>query len=143
MSSAECFGQLDACFEPFSTGVKHQARDKAHNKCEICHKRGGLEVHHDVPQVYNGKDSIDNAKVLCKKCHVRADLNVIEYGITTTGHFLNELPEFRFKNNYNPYKNIDISKIPIGWRHDRLMIANGKHTRDYYDKYVNKKKHHK
>ena len=143
MSIAERFGQLDACLEPFSSGIKHQAKDKAHNKCEICHKRSNLEVHHEIPQVFKGKDNLENAKVLCRKCHERADFNVIEYGIDMNGVTLNQLPEFRFKNNYNPFKDLEIEKINLGWRHDSMMIKVGKHTREYYDNHQTKKKKHR
>ena len=140
MSIAERFGQLDACFSPFSSHVKTEIRANAGNRCEVCGKRGNLEAHHDVPQVFKGKDNAENGSLLCHKCHGRADFNVLEYGITRNGKTLNELPEFRFKNNYNPFKDMNIEKIPLPWRHDMMMMKVGKHTREYYDKMSGKKK---
>ena len=144
MSGCKEFLNMSTCLEPFSSGVKKQARDKANNRCEACGKKGSLEVHHEIPQVFKGKDNIGNAKVLCRKCHERADFNVIEYGIDMNGVTLNQLPEFRFKNNYNPFKDLEIEKINLGWRHDSMMIKVGKHTREYYDSHQTKKhKKHK
>ena len=120
-------------FAPFSSGVKTQIRANAKNRCEECGKRGNLEAHHKIPQVFKGKDNVENGSLLCHKCHQRADFNVIEYGLEMSGKTLNELPEFRFKNNYNPFKDLDIGKVALAWRHDAMMIRVGKHTREYYD----------
>lgn len=40
-----------------------------HNKCAKCGRTIGLEVHHIVPIIKGGTDSIENLEVLCDICH--------------------------------------------------------------------------
>ena len=40
-----------------------------HNKCDKCGRTIGLEVHHIIPVIKGGTDSIENLEVLCDICH--------------------------------------------------------------------------
>lgn len=40
-----------------------------HNKCTKCGRTIGLEVHHIVPIIKGGTNSIENLEVLCDICH--------------------------------------------------------------------------
>jgi hypothetical protein len=45
-------------------------RDKADtSRCYFCPKRNDIEVHHIVPQRFNGSDSRENLVALCDRCH--------------------------------------------------------------------------
>lgn len=37
--------------------------------CELCGSVKGLEVHHIIPIVCGGDDSVDNLICVCRKCH--------------------------------------------------------------------------
>lgn len=52
----------------FSEKTKRVAKERAAFRCCICH-RPFVEVHHIVPQVEGGDDTIDNAAPLCSSCH--------------------------------------------------------------------------
>ena len=58
----------------FSKAVKQQVRQKQKGICWDCGDTPRiLEVHHRVPQVMKGRDTIDNAVGLCPPCHEQAD----------------------------------------------------------------------
>ena len=139
----ERLGELDACFSPFSLAIKKEVKREQKNHCVLCGKRSNLQIHHEIPMVFNGKNDLNNAFGLCPRCHKVADYNVIEHGMTLRGQFLNELPGTRFKGDYNPFKDMEIRKIPAEWRHDLMMIKVGKHTREWYEAHQTKKKKHR
>lgn len=138
------FAELDSMFlfEPFSHGTKHEIRDKQDNKCDKCNtKVKNLEVHHEIPQVYRGKDEEANGIGLCARCHQEADKNVIDYGLTYCGKYLNEMPAERFKGDVNPFVHIHIKDMPDSWVHDLLMITVGRNTKEKHEeKQKNKKR---
>ena len=55
---------------PFSEATKDEARKRARFRCCRCHEVG-IDVHHIIPQVDGGPDTIDNAAPLCQNCHDR------------------------------------------------------------------------
>jgi hypothetical protein len=59
---------------PFSKSVKEEALVKARRHCCVCHEFAGLyvNVHHIVPETDGGKSEIENAIVLCLRCHGEA-----------------------------------------------------------------------
>jgi hypothetical protein len=59
---------------PFSPKVKEEALVRSARRCCVCRVFAGLysAVHHIVPQSENGLDTIDNAIVLCQRCHGEA-----------------------------------------------------------------------
>lgn len=52
----------------FSEKTKMEAKRKANFRCVVCHDKF-VEVHHILPQVEGGDDSLDNAAPLCAGCH--------------------------------------------------------------------------
>lgn len=56
---------------PFSPAVKKEALVRSGRFCNICRESAGLNinVHHMIPEAEGGSDDIDNALVLCLKCH--------------------------------------------------------------------------
>lgn len=52
---------------------KELLKDFTHRKCEICKKRESelnrLVVHHIHRKVSDGKDNLQNLKILCEDCH--------------------------------------------------------------------------
>lgn len=53
---------------PFSEIIKLEAKRKSAFRCVICRKPF-VEVHHIIPQIEEGKDTLDNAAPLCASCH--------------------------------------------------------------------------
>lgn len=53
---------------PFSEKIKLEAKRKSAFRCVICRKPF-VEVHHILPQVEGGPDTLDNAAPLCASCH--------------------------------------------------------------------------
>lgn len=58
----------------FSHSVKEEALVKSRRCCCICNEFAGLytNVHHIVPENQGGPDTIENAMVLCLRCHGEA-----------------------------------------------------------------------
>ena len=58
----------------FPREVREEALVMAARRCCVCrqYKGVGVEVHHIVPEVDGGEDSLDNAIVLCFDCHCAA-----------------------------------------------------------------------
>jgi hypothetical protein len=56
---------------PFSSKVKQEALVKSRRRCCICHVFAGLysAVHHILHESDKGPNTIDNAIVLCQRCH--------------------------------------------------------------------------
>jgi hypothetical protein len=49
-------------------------RDKADtSRCYFCPKRNDIEVHHIVPQRFNGSDERENLVALCDRCHEKLE----------------------------------------------------------------------
>ena len=127
--------------DPFSHGTKQAVKDEQDNKCAKCGKKTKqLQIHHEIPQVFNGKDERENAIGLDPECHKRADLEVLELGLTYSGKYLNEMPDERFKGDVNPFKNIYIEEVPESWRHDMLMVRVGRNTKGVFQEKLKKKK---
>jgi len=43
------------------------------DKCYFCPKRTNIEVHHIVPQRFNGTDKQENLVALCDRCHKKLE----------------------------------------------------------------------
>ena len=108
MSIAERFGQLDACFEPFSSGVKREVREEQDNKCAVTHKKGKLQVHHCLPESLGGANTKINAIALSPRIHAMADKLAFQ-GLTYYGD-ITDLPDAFFRNGGNPFKDFDYEK---------------------------------
>ena len=54
----------------FSAATRKAALARAGNRCETCQSTGRLEVDHVVAVADGGAETIDNAQVLCRTCHV-------------------------------------------------------------------------
>ena len=56
---------------PFSPQVKEEALVKSRRCCCICNEFAGLftNVHHIIQESQDGSNDIDNAIVLCLRCH--------------------------------------------------------------------------
>lgn len=52
----------------FTEKVKLEAKRRSNFRCCICNK-SFVEVHHIIPKLEGGQDSIDNAAPLCSSCH--------------------------------------------------------------------------
>jgi len=49
-------------------------RDKADTEqCYFCPKRTDIQVHHIVPQRFNGSDNRENLVALCERCHEKIE----------------------------------------------------------------------
>lgn len=49
-------------------------RDKADtDRCYFCPKQTGIEVHHIVPQRFNGSDNRINLVAICDRCHEKLE----------------------------------------------------------------------
>lgn len=132
---------LSFLYDPFSHGTKENVREKQDNKCDKCGKKTKqLQIHHIIPQVFNGKDEERNAVGLDPQCHQRADLEVLELGLDYDGNYLNKLPDERFKGDVNPFKRIDLEALPESWRHDIMMITVGRNTKEKHEEKQKKKK---
>lgn len=59
---------------PFSPKVKEEVLVKSARRCCVCRVFAGLyaAVHHIVLEAENGPDTLDNAIVLCHRCHGEA-----------------------------------------------------------------------
>jgi len=59
---------------PFSPSVKQEALVRSRRSCCVCQEFAGraTEVHHILPEAEGGSNGIDNAIVLCLRCHVEA-----------------------------------------------------------------------
>jgi len=44
------------------------------DKCYFCPKRTDIEVHHIVPQRFNGTDKRENLVALCDRCHEKIEV---------------------------------------------------------------------
>jgi hypothetical protein len=42
-------------------------------RCYFCPKRNGIEVHHIVPQRFQGADNRENLVAVCDKCHKKLE----------------------------------------------------------------------
>ena len=54
----------------FSQATRKAALARAGNRCETCQSTGRLEVDHVVAVADGGAETIENAQVLCRTCHV-------------------------------------------------------------------------
>ena len=56
---------------PFPYIVKEEALVKSRRCCCVCNEFAGLytNVHHIIPESQHGTSTIDNAIVLCLRCH--------------------------------------------------------------------------
>jgi 5-methylcytosine-specific restriction endonuclease McrA len=56
---------------PFSPSTKVEALVKSRRCCCVCRDFAGLytNVHHIIPEAQGGPDTLDNAIVLCLRCH--------------------------------------------------------------------------
>jgi len=56
---------------PFSQSVKEEALVRSRRCCCVCQEFAGLstEVHHIIHRSEGGSDDLDNAIVLCRRCH--------------------------------------------------------------------------
>lgn len=52
----------------FSEEIKLRVKKKAMFQCCRCHETS-VEIHHIIPQEYNGSDTEENAAPLCPNCH--------------------------------------------------------------------------
>ena len=102
----------------FPKGVKEKALIKSRRCCCVCHKFAGRDtnVHHIKPRSKKGTDTLDNAIVLCLKCH------------SEVGHYNNSHPIgnkytknelIQYRDNWwkwcknNPYEPLPDSPIII------------------------------
>jgi len=54
----------------FTEEIKKQARRKAAYACCVCNiKNISIEVHHIIPEEFDGPDTLENAAALCSTCH--------------------------------------------------------------------------
>jgi len=53
---------------PFDEGIKKEVRAKSAFRCCRCQEIG-VEVHHIIPEEYDGPNTQDNAAPLCPNCH--------------------------------------------------------------------------
>lgn len=59
---------------PFTPTLRQQLLARSRRQCCVCHAPASrdVEVHHIVPQADGGTDDVDNAIVLCLRCHAEA-----------------------------------------------------------------------
>jgi len=59
---------------PFPRHIRQEALDRSGRHCCICHLNAGrdAEVHHIVAEADGGANTLDNAILLCSKCHGEA-----------------------------------------------------------------------
>jgi 5-methylcytosine-specific restriction endonuclease McrA len=50
--------------------IKAQVKAERGAQCERCGRKGTLDLHHRQARRYGGQDTIDNAELLCRPCHV-------------------------------------------------------------------------
>jgi 5-methylcytosine-specific restriction endonuclease McrA len=50
--------------------IKAQGKAERGAQCERCGRKGTLDLHHRQARRYGGQDTIDNAELLCRPCHV-------------------------------------------------------------------------
>jgi 5-methylcytosine-specific restriction endonuclease McrA len=50
--------------------IKAQGKAERGATCERCGRQVKLDLHHCKAKRYGGKDTIDNAELLCRPCHV-------------------------------------------------------------------------
>jgi len=50
--------------------VKAQVKAERGAQCECCGSTVQLDLHHRKARRYGGQDTIDNAELLCRPCHV-------------------------------------------------------------------------
>ena len=52
----------------FTTDIKKLLLEKANHKCQSCFSRESLEFSHSVPVSEGGRGTLDNGRVLCRRC---------------------------------------------------------------------------
>lgn len=59
---------------PFPPQVREQALVKSRRRCCVCHEFAGraVNVHHIIQEADRGPNTLDNAIVLCLRCHAEA-----------------------------------------------------------------------
>ncbi len=74
---------------PFSPTIRQEALTRSKRHCCVCQEFAGrsTQVHHIKPEVEGGPDELDNAIVLCLRCHAEA------------GHYNSQHP---IGNKYTP-----------------------------------------
>jgi hypothetical protein len=113
---------------PFSNEVKETALIKSRRCCCVCHEFGGryTNVHHIIPSSQGGLDEIDNAIVLCLRCHGEAGHYNPKHPIGNK-YSIQELLKHRdlwwsFCEN-NPHKPLPIGPISISPTSFRLVVG--------------------
>lgn len=136
---------------PFSNAVKEEVLVKSRRCCCICNEFAGVysNVHHIVPEDQNGPSTIENAIVLCLRCHGEA------------GHYNNRHP---IGNKYSPTElirhrdywwkwcennpGVPLPKNPVSvspslfglgnneWRTKSLLNVYNKENRFYYQVWI-------
>lgn len=74
LSLLECIILGVAMAMPFPPSVKEEALVRSRRCCCVCQEFAGLHiaVHHMVPESEGGPDTLENAIVLCHRCHDEA-----------------------------------------------------------------------
>ena len=117
---------------PFSRKIHEEALVRSGRYCCVCHLHAGrdAEVHHVVQEASGGKNTIDNAILLCSKCHGEAGhYNVLHP--RGTKYSPSEL--LRHRNEWWAYRasNYSADSAPAGFREP---VASGRgipiHRRD-------------
>jgi len=99
---------------PFTDTVKEDALVKSRRSCCLCNEFVGLytNVHHIIPERKGGASTIDNAIVLCLRCHGEA------------GHYN---PKHPIGDKYKPSELIRRRDLWWQWCHDNPGLPPPKH----------------
>jgi 5-methylcytosine-specific restriction endonuclease McrA len=54
-----------------SFAIKAMHKAERGGKCDICGNDVNLDLHHIKARRYGGKDTKENAQLLCERCHVQ------------------------------------------------------------------------
>ena len=92
-------GLLALSFFAFSPSVKEEIRKKYNYRCaETGEYNPHIQIHHKVPQCFNGSDRIENGVALSPRIHAYWDKHTQETGEVYPGIPLNQVPPTLFKN---------------------------------------------
>lgn len=64
----------------FTEKLKERVRNRDNNKCTKCDETNDLEVHHILPLIDGGDNSMDNLVTLCHKHHRQAHRELKKHG---------------------------------------------------------------
>jgi hypothetical protein len=53
--------------------IRTQVLERDNDTCQLCGTTNMMEVHHRIPRLISGDDSLDNQVSYCKSCHDIAD----------------------------------------------------------------------